>query len=931
MPYNVLMSYTESIEKTLGELSASKGGLSDEEASKRLGQYGANTLVVEAKFKILKDLLAQFTDLLAIILIIAGGLSYIFGETRDAIIIFFIVLANAAIGFFQEYKAEKAIQALKKMIPLEAIVLRGGEEQKINASDIVPGDIIILDEGDNVPVDIRLIEANDLFTNDTVLTGESEPQSKFAGELDTENLSVTEIDNTVFMGTSVISGNAIGVVVGTGMNTEFGKIAHLTQEIENTESPLQKEVRTMAKTISLITLAVVAAIFGLGLFMKKSPFESFGYSLGIAASTVPEGLAATISVALAVGVQRMARSKSIIKRLSAVETLGCATVIVTDKTGTLTKNEMTVKELWANGKNIHVKGVGNMPVGEFISDGVLYDQSKLSKLLEITVLCDNAELEKDSDEGFKVIGDSTEGALLVLAEKARIDTNEFRKTHTKIDEVPFDSTRKMMSTINSIGNNYCVHTKGAPLEVLAKCTKILIDDKVRNLVKKDIDEIKKQNDALASEALRVLGFAYREIDKTFLDSHSGDIRRPESATINTKDSGQARMTKENGIESDLIFVGLVGMIDPPKAEVEEAIDLTKKAGLKVIMVTGDYQLTAKAIGIRIGLAMNPKMISGSDLNTMSKAELKKILKTDEIIFARVDPEHKMRIVSALQDLGHIVVVTGDGVNDAPALKKADIGVAMGITGTDVSKESAEMIVTDDNFSSIVSAIKEGRIVYDNIKRFLLYILSSNSTEFFSVIMGFFLGVSPILAIQILFVDLGTDVFPSMALAVDKGDHEIMFRAPRDRKQKLLSKEMLMFLLQIGLLVGVLAAIVFSIIMTYGGQGFSADALNYKRGTTAVYAVLVLCQVVNAFMCRGTKGFFRSIFGNTKLLLGVVFSLILLLFVVYNTALQNIFYTAPLKSADWILVLMAALIFWGFSIIKRNHYIKSFDKIVMKTA
>lgn len=886
------MAYTDSIEKTLVDINATKNGLSGEDASQRLRQYGSNTLVSEVRFKILKDLLAQFTDLLAIILMVAGGLSFIFGETRDAIIIFFIVLANALIGFLQEYKAERAIQALKKMVPLEAIVLRDGEEQKINASDIVPCDIIILDEGDNVPADIRLIEANDLFTNDTVLTGESEPQSKFAGEIKTENLSVTEIDNTVFMGTSVISGNAIGVVVGTGMNTEFGKIAHLTQAIENTESPLQKEVRTMAKTISLITLAVVAAIFGLGIFMKKSPFESFGYSLGIAASTVPEGLAATISVALAVGVQRMARSKSIIKRLSAVETLGCATVIVTDKTGTLTKNEMTVKELWANGKNIHVKGVGNMPVGEFIADGVLYDQAKLSKLLEIAVLCDNAELEKDPDEGFKVIGDSTEGALLVLAEKARIDTNEFRKTHTKIDEVPFDSTRKMMSTVNSIGNICCVHTKGAPLEVLNKCSKILVDGEVRNITKKDIDEIKKQNDALASEALRVLGFAYKEISKK-------------------KDY------KDEEVESDLIFVGLVGMIDPPKAEVEEAIDLAKKAGLKVIMVTGDYQLTAKAIGIRIGLANDPKMISGNELNTMSEAELKKMLKSDEIIFARVDPEHKMRIVSALQDLGHIVAVTGDGVNDAPALKKADIGVAMGITGTDVSKESAEMIVTDDNFSSIVSAIKEGRIVYDNIKRFLLYILSSNSTEFFSVIMGFFLGVSPILAIQILFVDLGTDVFPSMALAVDKGDHEIMFRVPRDRKQKLLSKDMLSFLLQIGLLVGVLGAIVFSIILISGGQGLSTDAVNYKRGTTAVYTVLVLCQVVNAFMCRGIRGFWRSVFGNMKLFFGVVFSLMLLFFVVYNSTLQNTFYTAPLQLTDWLLAIAAAIIFWKFLLIKRK--------------
>lgn len=916
------MTYTYSIEKTFADINATKKGLSGEGASQRLRQYGANTLIAEVKFKILKDLLAQFTDLLAIILIVAGGLSYIFGETRDAIIIFFIVLANALIGFFQEYKAEKAIKALKKMVPLEAIVLRDGEEQKINASDIVPGDIIILDEGDNVPADTRLIEANDLFTNDTVLTGESEPQAKFAGEIKKENLSVTEIDNTVFMGTSVVSGNAIGVVVGTGMNTEFGKIAHLTQAIENTESPLQKEVRTMAKTISLITLAVVAAIFGLGIFMKKSPFESFGYSLGIAASTVPEGLAATISVALAIGVQRMARSKSIIKRLSAVETLGCATVIVTDKTGTLTKNEMTVKELWANGKNIHVKGVGNMPVGEFIADGVLYDQSKLSKLLEIAVLCDNAELERSPDEGFKVIGDSTEGALLVLAEKARIDTNEFRKTHSKIDEVPFDSTRKMMSTINSIGDVCCVHTKGAPLEVLSKCTKILIDDKVRNLVKKDIDEIKKQNDALASEALRVLGFAYKEMDKPIFNGHSGDERRPESKSEDSNDSGQARMTQEENIESDLIFVGLVGMIDPPKAEVEEAIDLAKKAGLKVIMVTGDYQLTAKAIGIRIGLANDPKMISGSDLNTMSEAELKKILKTDEIIFARVDPEHKMRIVSALQDLGHIVAVTGDGVNDAPALKKADIGVAMGITGTDVSKESAEMIVTDDNFSSIVSAIKEGRIVYDNIKRFLLYILSSNSTEFFSVIMGFFLGVSPILAIQILFVDLGTDVFPSMALAVDKGDHEIMFRAPRDRKQKLLSKDMLSFLLQIGLLVGVLGAIVFSIILIPGGQGFSAEAINYRRGTTAVYTVLVLCQSVNAFMCRGIKGFWRSVFGNMKLFFGVVFSLTLLLFVVYNSALQNTFYTAPLLLTDWFFAVLAALVFWKFLSIKKKRGAKS---------
>lgn len=894
------MTYLDSTEKTLMDLNSTRNGLSEEEAQKRLKSYGPNLLISKVKFKILKELLAQFTDLLAIILLAAGFLSFIFGESRDAYIIFVIVLVNAAIGFLQEYKAERAIKALRKMIPLEAIVIRDGEEKKINASELVSGDIVILDEGDNVPADIRLIETNDLFTNDTVLTGESEPQSKFAGEIEKENLSVTEIDNTVFMGTSIVSGNAIGVVIGTGMNTEFGKIAHLTQSIENTESPLQKEVRIMAKTIAAITMVVVAAIFALGLFMRKSPFESFGYSLGIAASTVPEGLAATISVALAVGVQRMARSKSIIKRLSSVETLGCTSVIVTDKTGTLTKNEMTVKEIWANEKNIHVKGVGNMPVGEFISDGTFYDQTKLSKLLEIAVLCDNAELERDPEKGFRIIGDSTEGALLILAEKARISTEEFRKTHKKVNEIAFDSERKIMSTINSLAGKFCVHTKGAPLEVLSRCTQILIDGEVRQITKKEIEEIKKQNDAFAGEALRVLGFAYKEV-KAF----TSEVKKNHSSEV------------DKDIESDLIFVGLVGMIDPPKVEVEEAIDLAKKAGIKVIMVTGDYELTAKAIGVRIGLAKNPEMISGRDLNTMSEGELKKILKKDEVIFARVDPEHKMRIVKALQELGHIVAVTGDGVNDAPALKKADIGVAMGITGTDVSKESAEMIVTDDNFSSIVAAIKEGRIVYDNIKKFVLYILSSNSTEFFSVIMGFVLGVSPILAIQILFVDLGTDVLPSMALAVDKGDPEIMFRAPRERKQKLLSQGVLSFLFQIGILVGVLSAIVFTIIMLEGRQGFTANGINYRRGTTAVYATLVLCQMVNSFACRKAKGFFRSVFGNMSLFFGVIFSLTLLLFVVYNPTLQNIFSTAPLHPADWLLTFLAGVIFWIFLTWKRR--------------
>jgi len=900
------MNYLNPIEKVLGELKTTPSGLTEAEAQARLRQYGKNVIVSEEHFKLLKQFLAQFRDILAIILMVAGILSIFFGETRDALIIFGIVLLNAAIGFFQEYKAEKAIQALKKIVPQKAVVSRNGEEQEIGSWKLVPGDVVVLDEGDNVPADIRLLESNDFFTNDAVLTGEGEPQQKEANIALKPNLALTNINNMVFLGTSVVRGNAKGVVVSTGMATQFGKIAHLTQAIKQNQTPLQREVGQMAKTIAKITLAVVFVMFGISWALYNNLFESFGFALGIAAATVPEGLAATISVALAVGVSKMAKQKAIIKRLNAVETLGATTVIVTDKTGTLTKNEMTVKEIWVQGKNIHVEGVGMAPEGQFISEGHIFEKEKLKLAAEIAVLCNEAELEKDQNGKVEIIGDQTEGALLVMAQKAGINVKKLRRESKVVFQIPFTSERKKMSVVAEISGETFVFSKGAPLELLGNCSHVLIDGKIRKITKSDITKIKNQNDAYAKEVLRVLGFAYKEIKKK-------------------------NKYNEAEVESNLIFVGLVGIIDPPKSDVKEAIELSRKAGIKTIMVTGDYELTALAIGKRIGLfgKEEPVMINGTRLNHIRDDKLKSLLRTKDVIFARVDPNHKFRIVSLLQELGEVVAVTGDGVNDAPALKKADVGVAMGITGTDVSKEASEMIITNDNFSSIVKAVREGRIVYDNLKKFIRYILSSNATEFFTVITGFLFGVSPILAVQILFIDLGTDVLPSMALAVDNSQEGIMERPPRDRKAKILSREMLAFLLQMGIFVALLAAAVFLTIMITEKSGISSESQAYARATTAVYAVLVLCQAVNSFFCRGRQGSFREvIFENKKLLGAAAFSFVLLLNVIYNPLFWGIFKTAPLYFKDWILAFFAAVLFYFFLVLRRNFYNLSVEKPIL---
>lgn len=884
-------------------------------------KYGKNITTIKKRFSGLKLFFSQFLNLMAGILLIAAVLSFAIGSAFDCFVILGIILLNAIIGFFQEYRAEKLVEALERIVPQNCVVVREGIKQEIGVLELVPGDIVVLDEGDNVPADIRLLESFNFQTNDFVLTGESTPQAKFSGNLDKKNLSLSEIDNMVFLGMTVATGSAKGVVVATGLNTEFGKIAKITAEIKDELSPLQKQIAVLGKTVTKITLAVVFVLFGVFYFTNGylDFYEAFQFAIGVASATVPEGLVATVSVALALGVSRMAKKNAIVKKLSATETLGTTTVICTDKTGTLTKNEMTAKKLFFDFVEYQIGGDGYEACGEVCANNqkiTKQEEKELLKLIDCGVMCNNAEFyphtlvtdnggirinlfssqtklfsDKSNNKGVgvNIVGDQTEGSLLVLAHKFGIDPIKLTHENKRMFELPFDSTRKMMSTVNLVGSKYVVNTKGAPQEVLANCTHIFKNGKVQKISANDLVKINAKNDELANGAYRILALAQKEVSKDF-------------------------KKEQTELENNLVFLGLVAIIDPPRAEIKKAIKDAQSAGIRVIMITGDYGLTARAIGEQIGMGSNVSIISGSELKVMSDKKLiEELYKNIEqsIIFARVAPEDKMRITGLLQKQGEIVAMTGDGVNDAPALRKADVGVAMGITGTDVSKEASDIVLADDNFSSIVAAIEEGRKIYANLKKFILYIFSSNATEFFTVFFGVFVGVSPILALQILLIDLGTDILPSLALAQDPSTKNVMKESPRNAREKLLDKKILIKLLRIGVVIGVGALFAFIATLMISGWSFGQNISTelYARATTVTYATLVLCQMVNSFLCRDDSlPFWKLIKGNKMLWWATLGSLILLLNLVYNPYIQPLAHTAALGAIDWMLALIVALTF-----------------------
>ncbi|PIN79454.1 calcium-translocating P-type ATPase, PMCA-type [Candidatus Woesearchaeota archaeon CG10_big_fil_rev_8_21_14_0_10_34_8] len=854
--------YNKTLENVEKELETSIQGLSSAEAKKRLEKYGLNEIKEKKKVNPLIIFLSQFNSVVVYILIGAVIISALLGEYVDSIVIMVILIFNAVFGFIQEYKAEKSIEALKKMASLKAKVMRNNKVEMIDAKELVPGDILLLEEGDKIPADGRLIETIHINTLESALTGESAPVTKVVDKLG-NNLPLGDQKNMVFSGTVVTAGRAKAVITATGMNRQIGKIASMIQEAGSKSTPLQIRLNKLGKVLGIGTIIVCLIVFGAAVFKGEAYLPAFLAAVALAVAAIPEGLPAVVTISLALGVQRMIKKNALVRKLPSVETLGCTTVICTDKTGTLTKNEMTVRSLYTNGKIIEVTGSGYSKEGSFFIKGKKVDSKEVELLLKIGLLNNNANLENE-----KVIGDPTEGCLIVSAEKAGLDRKKLESDEKRIDEVVFNSTRKRMSTVNKSAKQITMYTKGAPDIILNYCTKINVDGKVRKITSADKKKILEVNQEFASAALRVLGFAYKEL-------------KPKN-DYDEKD------------ENDLVFVGLQGMIDPPREEVKDSILKCKEAGIRVVMITGDYGITAKAIGSELGIGT--KIMTGKELETHE--HLEDIV--EEInIFARVDPAHKLKIVEALKKKGHIVAMTGDGVNDAPALKEADIGIAMGITGTDVSKEASDMILTDDNFTSIVNAVEEGRGIYGNIKKYFSLLLSGNIVEvlivFLVTMMGFPL---PLIAIQILMINLVTDGFPALALGIDPFEPGVMKQKPR-KKDEPLYRGLMPYLILSPLIMTVCGIAVFYYV--YTGEG------NLVKAQTMTFVMISLFQLFLAFACRSTlqSSFKVGLFKNYWLIGAVALSSAIVVGVVYVPVLQPLFGTISLSWMEFGTIIVVA--------------------------
>lgn len=864
-------------EKTLSELykelGSSPNGLTSSEANKRILNLGLNTIGVKNHFVILKKVLDQFSDFLVIILLIAGLLSMILGDTRTAIAMFAIVGINAAIGFWQQYKMERTLDALKNLLPKRTNVFRSGEQKQILSRYVVPGDIVILQAGDSIPCDGKIIEYYSFRTNEASLTGESSPQLKH----DHPDLRHPHAD-TVFMGTTVSEGEARVLAFATGLKTEFGKIALQTKQTRQDLSPLQKKLRGVGQTVAKISGSIMLAIIAYELIKIRlidgKPIEAsffreiFLFALALAAALVPEGLPATVSVALSLGANRLIKKKAIVKKLSSVETLGSTNVICTDKTGTLTMGKMSVVQIQLPGK----------------LEATKFQQFQLPKTSFLALnwaLCGNA---KETEDG--VVGDADEVALLEALISKEEKPSEIIKKYKKIHEFSFNSIRKMMSVlVKGAGDEIILYSKGNPDIILSKCD--LGDGQKK--------EILKSIDSMAEEGLRVLAFAHRDFNEI------------------------PSQLKPDLIENRMIFDGFCGIEDDIHPEVPAAIEYCHQAGIKIIMITGDYKITAASTARKINLSPDGdfRMVSGQELAEMKDLELRENL-LYPIVFYETDPGEKLRIVETLQNMGLIVAVTGDGVNDALALKKADIGVAMGKSGTDVAKEAADMVLLDDNFATIVAAVREGRLIWDNLKKFLFYIFSSNAGEFMTVFFGTIFGLPlPILAVQVLSVDLGTDVFPSLALVADPAEQDILKKVVGHREE-LLGVSILVRLLYVGLIMGGGAAFNFWLI----SKGSNVGTDLYFEGTTAAFSTLVICQVVNVFEVRGGFSNFKSaLFSNKYLFYSVVAELLILLAVVYYYPIQDLLSTRMLNLHQWIPILGIGFLFLCAEELRRAYTIK----------
>ncbi len=896
-----------SVEKVYEALETSPQGLKQAQAEENQKVQGKNVIDEKKKKSLILVFLSNFTHLMAVLLWVAGAVAFFADMPQLAIAVWLVNVINGVFSFWQEHRAGKATDALKNMLPSYARVIRDGMEQKILAQDLVIGDIILLEEGDKISSDARLIETSDLQVDQSTLTGESNPVRKTKDAVLKEDLTKAEIPNLIFAGTHVSEGNGKAIVMEIGMRTEFGKIAYLTQSMEEEASPLQKELDRLTKQVSIIAIAFGVLFFIAAILLVREPIApAFVFALGMIVAFIPEGLLPTVTLSLAMAVQRMSKRNALVKKLSSVETLGSTTVICTDKTGTLTQNEMTVNHLWLAEKEFEVTGVGYSSKGEILEDGkkvTANDEVDLKLLLTGAALCSNARLLPPNEESarYTVLGDPTEACLGVVAEKAGINIKKQIELTPRLRELPFESRRKRMTTIHQLekpveGTSRIAYVKGAPKEVMKLSEFIRVNGKVQPMTEEMRKKIMSANDEYARGGLRVLAVSYRLLHR------SDDI--PTAMSVYTPEI----------IEKSLVFVGLVVMADPPRPEVAAAVEECRRAGIRIIMITGDYGLTAESIAKRIGIVKgpNPRVVSGLELEELTDEKLKEYLK-NEIIFARVAPEQKLRVVSNLQEMGEVVAVTGDGVNDSPALKKADIGIAMGIAGTDVAKEAADMILTDDNFASIVHAIEEGRAVYSNIRKFLLYILNSNMPEAIpSVLFLFSRGAIPLplTVMQILTIDLGTDMLPALGLGTEKPEKGIMNQPPRNPKEPLLGKKLI---LKAFLWYGVLGSIasVISYFFVNIKNGWPAVPLAggtdpiYIKATAIALAAIVFSQIGAVFNCRTEKQstFKVGLFSNRQVNLGIIFEIFLIVALVYLPPLQSIFHTAALDLSDWLLLLV----------------------------
>ena len=860
------------VEEALASLHSSADGLPAEEAQRRFVEYGRNEVEQVRGESMLLRFLKGFTHFFAIILWIAAGLSF-FAEWREpgqgmAILGFAIVgviVINGVFSFWQEYRAEQALSALKKLLPQRVKVLRAGNAAEEGVSNLVPGDVVLLAEGDNVPADCRLIEAFGVRVNNATITGESLPHSR-----DAEPCAETDImqsRNVLLAGTSLISGDAKAVVFATGMRTAFGQIAHLTQMTGEPMSPLQKEIARLSRLVALLSIGLGVIFFFIGRGIGVSFWQNFLFAIGIIVANVPEGLLPTVTLALAMASQRMARRKALIRHLPSVETLGSATVICTDKTGTLTENRMAVRQIFA-GSSFHDLGTTNLI-------------EKRRRFFECAMYCENVKRSaRDS-----LLGDPMEIALVQMACKVTQESSDF----ARVDEIPFDSDRKRLSTLYRTPDGLVLYTKGAPEVVLERCRALELDEQAQRLTRELREKIVRAQQTMAEKGLRVLALAHRLVPENY---------------------------QRDELEEDLIFSGLVGLEDPPRPEVPKAIAKCHHAGIKVIVVTGDHPQTALAIAREIGLvkSASPALITGAQLQLFSDEQLQLALDAPEILFARVAADQKMRIVSVLKRKGHIVAVTGDGVNDAPALKKADIGIAMGISSTDVARAAADMILLDDNFATIVAAIEEGRAVFVNIRKFLTYVLTSNVPELVPY-LGFVLFNVPLALtiIQILAVDLGTDMLPALALGAEKPEPDVMRKPPRRLQERLFDRALVLRVYGVlGLLEAVAAMSAFFFILHRGGwhygESLGAGALLYRQGTTACLSAIIVTQIVAVFHCRSDReSVFRfGFFANRLLLFGIAVEIALILLIDYTPWGNTIFGTAPIPAVTWLFIIPFAL-------------------------